>query len=237
MNQPQRIGVMFDTYRIGGSTFPSLKDETLFPTLDRAVHYSCEDAEPYANWFAIAADPSRMRYFDDDAEAMDETNYDVVVTALGGTPECCNPGTGYSRGFVDLDMSEEIDEAGYAYYHDTFQNFLIVDPNRKDLVDEMVRLRSQLEGYPLLDEDTYSDREHNAWVEYMDNGLRYDTKLSFLDEETAELFDDHWDTVAPAACQQLDYYYGFSGEHGPDFSEAIGRAFIHALITRRPVTV
>lgn len=222
------VGIMFDTLT---------SDDTPFPTLDRAVHYSCEDAEGFAGWLAVASDPNRLQYFDDDAQAMDETNWDVIVGALDEPAEYCNPRTAYSRGMVDIDMSEEISAAGYALYHDTFQTYLIVDPANEELLDTMIELRSNLEGYPMLDDDAYSEREMLAWNEWMlRGGLENDTlrELSSLDDDTAEAVSDAWAEVAPIACNYLHYWNGFSGEHGPDFSEcvatAVGTALTRVLI-------
>jgi hypothetical protein len=224
MPNPQTIGIMFDECR-----------NTPFPALTHAVYYSCEDAPEYADWLAVAADPNRMRYFDDDAQAMDETNWNVIVGALDEAAEYCNPDSAYSRSCAGtLDMSEEITTAGYAFYHDTFQTFLIVSPDNEELLDTMISLRSSLADYPILDEMEYSKRETEAWDEWMlRGGLESDTLRELADqgadEDTLDTISEAWADLAPQACEHLDYWYGFTGEHSPVFSVCIARVIGDAI--------
>ena len=208
-----QLSIMFDTCK--GEDWPRVR---------RLVSWLADDEQPLADWFVVATDPSRVRYFDDDSEAMDETNWDALPidrSELFDTsdPESVNP-------------LDEIVAAGVGFYRDTFETYLIVAPGNEEVLDAMLDTRKSLSDYPLLDEDAYSEREYNAWLDFMSDGLRYDTLRDLsgpIDEDTVEAISDAWDDIAPAAAQHLHYYNGFSGEHGPDFSECIARTLVDGL--------
>lgn len=217
------FGIMFDTF-----------DDQPFPTLDD-VGYSWADAPTWradvgdlARWFVVAVNPHRLAYFDDDSQAMDETNIDAVLASFVeyDAPDDADA----------YDPTEDSDDAAaegrrpiYAY-----GRVYLVHPDDAEAIALAEGFRNALADYPLLDESSYSEREYDAWCEYVDNGLRYDTLRDLrdtLDDESVDAIDDAWDDIAPEAAQHLHYYNGWDGSHSPDFSECVLQVLADSLVT------
>lgn len=220
-----QTGIMFDPSRGG------------FPSLSRVAYLFGADLADWGNWLVVASDPHCYRYADDDAEAMDQTNWDAIVGELpDGEPEMVNPYSGLPT------MEEEIRAAGYGIWRDSPAYLLIVAPDNADLIDTMTDLHGQLEDYPLLDESAYSEREYETWQQWvMTGGLESDTTRDLIDagadEDTIDLLSDQWSDVAPIIASRLDYWNGFTGECGPEFhiataeciAQGIGAALLGGL--------
>lgn len=208
------IGIMFDALAGDASdTFPRLAD------IGHAWHGHLDHGEvDYDEWFAVATNPYEVTYYDDDTQAMDETNFVAVFGEPGEIWRAC-----------DYDKCEWLNEENVTIVR--YGRIILIDPDDADTLASCLASRDRLADYPLLDESGYSEREYNAWLDFMDNGLRYDTvrELAGADEDTIDLIDENWTTVAPVACERLDYYYGFTGEHSPDFSECVAATIVDAL--------
>lgn len=80
-----RNGIMFATTSDTSRPFPSLTpsaDE--FGTIGAHEHLSYSfPVDEFPGWMLVASDPTRLAYYDDDAEAMDVSNWDVIVGAVG----------------------------------------------------------------------------------------------------------------------------------------------------------
>lgn len=208
-----RTGIMFDPTR------------GAFPTL---AHLSYDTDPVFGPWLVIATDPTIHSYSDDAQEAMDETNWATILDALPeGPPEEINS-------YHGPDMTPEVTAVGYGLCRDTFDTYLIVSPENSDLIDTMAEFHGALEGYPLLDEDAYSEREYDAWQEWvMTGGLEYDTCSELIDlgadEDTVDLISDQWSDIAPIVSSRLDYSNGFYGECSPEFHVAVAEAIAQGI--------
>ena len=214
------IGIMFDVVGID-TPFPRLSDMP-YSWVGESVPESADvDGIDIGSWFVVATNPSRIRYFDDDSEAMDETNFDAI---FGADVESVY---WLSRGYThpyELQGVPEAVEAGVA----TFGRVVIVDPDRDDIVESMLSYSRALSDYPILDDGEYSRREHEAWCSWASTGgLQSDTirELSEAgwDPDVIARIDAQWDHVWPNMSSWLDYYHGFTGESS-DVPEAITRA-------------
>lgn len=179
-----------------------------FPTVaevERERWVSCyECGDEFNDWLVVAQNPRALLYFDDAAEAIAETNYEVIAEYL---PEVYT--------FDDLADGEEFD---HIHAYETARGYVLVRPTAPEL-DDLRDLLDQLRDYPLLNEDAYCERETAAWNEYAPMAFRdevYDALRSGrLNEEQAERLSDRADDLVPIVSQYLHYYNGFSGEYGP----------------------
>jgi len=207
MYRPESItttGIMFDHVNGDATPFPTLADMPYSWVGDGVDH-----DHPLAGWLVVASNPGRVHYYDDDREAMDETNYDVVA----GEDV---PSVWRRRSYQSPDIFEGADEAS-AHGWAEFGRVLICDPNNEEAIERFESYRDALADYPLLDEDEYSKREHEAWCAWASTGgLQYDTMRELTDAgwdpDTIARIDAQWDHVWPAMSSWLDYYYGFTGE-------------------------
>jgi hypothetical protein len=242
--------------RPGDGEFPTVADiERSSWSLDL---YSI-DTEPFASWLAIAFDPRSLRYGDEDAEAMDETNWDALVSDLVGYDRCLGDGDHDGPPHVSPQYhGYRCGEAGYrcqacevaAVERDEalaagiaiIGQLLAVDPENLDDVEAMRDASRSLADYPLLDEDAYSAREWDAWCDWAPTAwsdeireasteLRYSsTPTGWMDEDTAEAFEDtDAETMVAELSRDLHYYGGFSGEYGPPFLELFAARFADLL--------
>lgn len=229
-------GIMFAT------PFPTLPDaegNNGTPGAHEYLSYSFP-VEDFPGWMLVAVDPTRYSYpFDEEAQAMDETNWDVIIGTVGDYATEVNYGG-------SIGMAAEGWRRNVADAHD-FGAFLVdgvllvapvTDESPADHAERVAALESasdSLVDYPFLDEEAYSVRESDAWNEYAERGgLEQDTTRDMSDagmpDETVEAVADAWADVWPVACEHLHYYNGFTGEHGPDFVECVGKAIVGGLM-------
>ena len=89
-----------------------------------------------------------------------------------------------------------------------------------DAVELLTRLAGRMNDYPLLNEEAFSEREHDAWDRWWnDDGFR-DFIADALDigyADAGELLYDLGDTLAADLSDRVQrsmgYCYGFSGEY------------------------
>lgn len=216
-------GIMFDQPSRSDLPFPRLDDVGYSWAGERTWPH---DVGALSSWLVVASNPYRVRYFDDDSQAMDETNIDAVLASFVEYDAPDDIDT-YDPTEDDADADAEGRRPIYAY-----GRVYLIRPDDAAAIDLAVSYRDALESYALLDESTYSEREGAAWDEYVVNGLRSDTmrELSDLDDDTEEALDDAWNDAASAASDYLHSYDGWTGSHSPDFSECIAKAFAASLI-------
>ena len=192
-------------------------------TFDQATHHSITYGLPnlpeaFRSWVVVAKDPRIITYFDDDNEALDETNWDAVVDRVCGDEpqlisELYRPGP---------DITDEVLAAGFCLLDGaSYNRVLVVDPTDEDRLDAARDVARDISDYILLDESAYSEREWEAWQAYAPEALRDEIRDAVhggtVDEDTAEWLDDNRDRLLPELAQHLHYESGFSGEYGPPF--------------------
>lgn len=229
-----RIGVMFDAIDpYSDHPFPSLPDihtgHTGTPGADEFLPYRFP-ADDFPGWMLVAIDPRGFLYGDADHEAMDETNYAVVSETIGEV---------YRFPWYDWTDADIARAHGVGAL--VTDGVLLVSPaepgyetDQSDRIDALVDLARALNNYPLLDDESYYQREAEAWNDFAADGLRYDTVRDLagtLPDETVDAIDDGWDAILPVAMQYTDAYYGFTGEVSPDFTVCVARAMVGAVMT------
>lgn len=209
----ETVGVMF-------ANLPTLRELAQDMTSNFVNVYSLqgmlEEDSPVWDWRVVAWNPHSMSYADEDHEAMDETNYDAVVSDIGEVIRMFSTSGSWVGGEYRYGTSwTHEDEA--TCDGALIDGVLIANPDKVDM-DDMRQLVKRLSDYPLLDEEAYSEREWEAWQDYApvawhdeiryDNGGRPEWLIDAYDE--CEVGD-----VLNVVCQQMHYYYGFSGDYSP----------------------
>jgi hypothetical protein len=228
-----RIGIMFDVDPFALFPFPHLPvndDDNGTAGLDEHLPYRFPLVD-FPGWMVVALDPRGWSYGDDDQRAIDVTNWSVIIDTAGPV----HAPRWYA--WTDADVA-----AAHGAGALSTDGVLLVSPARSDIeteqddrVNALVDLARALCDYPLLDDDAYNTLEADAWNEYAADGLRFDTirdmrDAAVIDAETIETIEENWSVVWPAAMRFVDYYAGFTGEHGPDFAVCIARAITDGLI-------
>ncbi len=76
MRDVNTIGIMFA--RPDNGEFPTVADMRGTSWMNAYL----VDTEPFSEWLVIAYDPHTVTYYDDDQEAVDETNWDAIVSSV-----------------------------------------------------------------------------------------------------------------------------------------------------------
>lgn len=156
-----------------------------------------------AGWSIVAADPYRVRYFDDDAQAVDETNHDALMAGLDPAAESSYllqwgtwsdgrgmPGATREPLETEADgdwWAGELD--GFAYWpaptlrHRPYggSTVVVIVRDGTAAADHAESCRYALADYPLLDEDAYEAREADAWDTYWQDTARRDVAYAAAD--------------------------------------------------------
>lgn len=235
-----RAGIMFAFTGDDDRPFPSLptsNDDRGTPGAYEFLPYDFP-LESFAGWILVSVDPRGSFYGDDDAEAMDVTNWDVIEGAAAEVAHVSY----YDMNDVSIAKAHE---AGAML----IDRVLLVAPldaddddtdpfgpdTHNDRVASLVDLAKQLEDYPLLDEEAYSQRDADAWHEWADRGgLAGDTTGELadygVDADTVDLIGECWSDVWPFAMDHVDEHRGFTGECSPKMSDAVAMAIVVNLI-------
>lgn len=226
MRDLQTVGIMFDAY--GDDPFPRVKD----------VPYSWSgnlwgnlwgNEDPIGDRFVVARDPRSLGYpCDESAQAMDETNWSVIVGEESDIPAAWMELSGLEWTWSAWRDLEDVEGAPVAM----IGNLLTIDPADAEQLDLMLSYRRALSDYPLLDESAYLEREAEAWWAYAGDPdqLGWDVIRELeTDEETDEAIIGAWPELANMATKYLHYENGFTGEHEPPFQECLATAVIDAL--------
>jgi hypothetical protein len=232
-------GIMFAATDDPDQPFPALPSSTDEPGTPGAHEFLPYDfpLADFPGWLLIARDPHTTTYYDEDAQATDETNWDVITGEAGPVHAPA------WHTWSDDDITQAWEHGAL-----TVDGLLLVAPGRvapdqagadgwerehRARIAGLVGLAQRLADYPLLDESAYSEREHDAWCDYAADGLRHDTTRDLadagLDPATIEAVDDAWPALWPVAARHLDHANGFTGEHAPDFAECVAHAIAAAL--------
>ena len=201
-------------------------------------------------WQLAAYNPHAVTYYDEDSQAIDETNYNVLRGDIGAVGEAgydyrYDRELGYAAWVEYLRDADgnpcewaDVDavETGSYYNSELFDRgvtqsglWVRVGSAAWDVWQECARAVSD---YPLLDESAYSEREWEAWQEFCGNGLNYDTARQLrewgIKDDTADLLSDadvlRWES------QWLDYRNGFTGEHSPDIALVVLTSAVDGLM-------
>ena len=209
-------GIMF--HRNDDSSFPTLAEVA---RTDYVNTYSLDIPDDILEWFAVSYCPRFLMYHDEDREAMDETNFDVIASALGDDIPDIYSAFSYRDGSAAWDTIG-VDDARDARCAIVDNRVLIVSPKHEAL-DSLLECLLRLENYPLLDENAYSEREWNAWLEYAPTAFRDEildaqrNPNEVFSEDILEALEANSDALLPILSQYLHSNDGFSGEYGPPF--------------------
>jgi hypothetical protein len=196
---------------------------------------------PFDDWRLAAYDPTWLRYSDESDQALDETNYNVILHELSidDLPFLdVNRPYGMSDdtwNFVVKSTYAKAIEVGAALITVNVKGFhsllccLIVAPTEEN-IDWLTELERSIDDYLLLDEQAYDEREYAAWEEYLPRAWRdeiNEASKHLDDTPEIEAMIDHLtatDELAWLAASNLHHYNGFSGEYGPSLLRALALA-------------
>lgn len=233
MNRLPRTGIMFS------APFPTLADADRDASSSFLIGAGVPDE--LAEWLAVSYDPRGWSYSDEDAEAMDETNFDAIRDAVTTDAELGVPEVRCDYRFLSnphrnewvVSGVEDALEAGVAL----FGRVLIVAPDNADAIEAAEECERALADYPLLDESAYSERDWDAWQEYAPmaygDEIRDAVRSGAMTDEVADQLIDAQFDLLPALAEHLHYNSGFTGEYGPNFLEILGTA-LSGLFPRPP---
>jgi hypothetical protein len=233
-------GIMFTPTDNPDQPFPCLpwsNDEPGTPGAHEFLPYDFPLAH-FPGWLLIARDPHRTTYYDDDAQATDETNWQVIADAAHPIHEA------NWRAWDDDDVTQAWEHGALVIDGTLLLAPLSVAPEQagddiwerehRARIDYLVEIAEALANYPLLDESAYSEREHDAWCDYAADGLRHDTigdlSAAGIDDATVNAIDDAWPVLWPIAARHLDHTNGFTGAHHPEFTICVTQALTAAII-------
>jgi hypothetical protein len=148
---------------------PSSNEEPGTPGAHEFLPYDFPLAD-FPGWLLIARDPHTTTFYDDDAQATDETNWDVVAGAAGPIHAANwhrwdddDVTQAWEHGALTVDgllmmapLQVAPDQAGDDEYEREYHA----------RITGLVDLAQALADYPLLDESAYSEREHDTWCAY-----------------------------------------------------------------------
>jgi hypothetical protein len=181
MRTPETTGIMFTA----SDGFPTV-DEIDRSVWGYAMGLSSVDVESLGGWFAVAHNPRDVSYVgDDDAQAMDETNWDAVVASLSVPAEDIPNIYAAMRG--PLHVTEQVEEA-HAVGIAIVGSVLAIRPDMTTDLDAVYACGLALADYPLLDEDTYCAREHDNALETLRNCW------NLSDDEAGDVFSSLFDS-------------------------------------------
>ncbi|GIV04071.1 MAG: hypothetical protein KatS3mg015_2901 [Fimbriimonadales bacterium] len=164
-------------------------------------------------WYAVARSPYGIVYVDNAHEAMDETNYAAIsaeVCAAADVPEPWRDGP-----LEWPDDDETVAVLGHV--------LCVHERVYGDVAPVVAQLASQLDNYPLLDEEAYSAREYDAWLKYAplawSDEVRDAQRAGRYGDDDAvyDALTEHWDSLLVLVSPHLHYSEGFSGEYSPPF--------------------
>jgi hypothetical protein len=193
------------------------------------------------------ADPTGWMYGEQDSEAMDETNWEAVLDNLNAYTTVGHIRCDYRRWDGDLfaswqhepDFDTEPDafildglwaSAIFPQFTTYFSGRLLWVRVDSEADEEWERCSRSLADYPLLDEEAYSQREFDAWMEYVERDVPYDVRRAWSEVDDDTVDDICTGEVCAAASHHLDDYSGFTGEHSPDIAYVIPSVLIWFLI-------
>lgn len=236
--QVTRQGVMFDVsgkHDVDGP-FPTVRELMGCYMGPNNYMYDCT---PIEDWLVVARDPRGFMYGDEDWRAMDVTNYECLLTNLRSevTAWGWHDRNEHLRR-IDLECTME---AGVCQV----DGFLIVRPDDdedddSDNIATMLDMLKSLSDYPILDDDAYSERENEAWMDYApmawSDEVRELNNVFYMDEDDDEpigdVFDNvDFDNIHSAIGQHFHYNYGFSGDYHPPMVDiAMGLFFANCAM-------
>lgn len=184
--------------RLNPPPFPKMKTYSQFrPTqfdshinLDRQL----DGEETRENW--LVAPVSRTR----DSGALDQSNFESALQSLGGE-------------------SETVEVHRFGHWGPGWYEIILIAPD-SDAARIGEEIESALENYPVLDDEDYSSREHEEYLEAWDsrdfiNALRNEFKLAydthnFLDELDTDTLRAFHESLIPSGEYYTPYSEGIS---------------------------
>lgn len=243
---PDTYGIIFADPQTGD--FPTVTQITR----SNYINVLGADMSDLEGWHAVAYDPTTLRYYEDDVEAMDETNWEAILDApapFGGEiPRASfdyryDPAEGWAN-WQWYGLNDVI-SARVGILSGVSGQILVIAPlpdpdDKSEDADDLRNLWQHFEDcsraladYPILDESAYSEREWEAWQNYAPDALRQEIigsdfgKLDLSDDEreAIELASEGDNDLLSILEPDLDYNNGFSGEYGPTFAEVFASLY------------
>ena len=190
-----------------------MKTKTEFTTVSDCFKSDSAYWGERGNWI-VAYEMTR------DADCLGRSNMRSFIKLLGGK------GTEGAKGTQDISEHVAIEEA--RHWACGWIQRLIVDPSAADLVAIVQEANKKLEGYPVVDEDDWSELEWNEYCEFFERDCRGEFRRGLKE---FELKDSTLDRIESAPVEVLQTWFESqisSGEYHhdgyPNFSLAFDRA-------------
>ncbi len=191
-------------------------------------------------WEIVAYDPSALHYHDEDREAEDLSNWAYLRGRLDGDAEADWEATGersygspvtlpdLSTGEWVIARADELDEWWFRPDRPyTYSTRVLAVRSESDAAEWVAECRERLEGYPLLDESDYSERDYAAWERCWSDWAARDVARAAAEliaadchgldvSDLADAIDDHRDEWDRAAHEGMSYFHGLTGEYDQD---------------------
>lgn len=156
---------------------------------DHSAAQFFDSEDPRRNWLVVPVGQNR------DSRELETSNFAAALEILGGE-------------------SETVEVHRFGHWACGWYEIIIVDPSREA---EVEAIENRLENYPVLDEDDFSNREHEAYLEDWQNwacsdfisGLKnefdlQDSTVDFLEGLDHEPMMEFFESCNPSG----DYYDG-----------------------------
>jgi len=151
-----------------------------------------------------------------DADCLDRSNWRSFIKALGGTGEQ----TG-QKGSADITDDVAIEEANH--WAVGWVQYLLISPRAGDLISKAEEIIAGLDGYPVVDEDDFSELEWSEYCEFFerdaqgefarDLGRKFelcDAARDVLENAPTETLREWFESMIPSGEYHHDGYPCFS---------------------------
>lgn len=139
-----------------------------------------------------------------DSDCLTRSNFRCLVAMLAGK-ESKHAG---AKGSTELNDSVAIEEA--SHWAVGWVQYLILDPNAKELVALVENQLEKLEGYPVVNEDDFSELETEEANEVWKNCYRPNERIDYIRKHRNQ-FEFH-DMADMLACVRGKYFAGYASE-------------------------
>lgn len=137
-----------------------------------------------------------------DSEALERSNFRAMLESLGGN------GTEGAKGSHSISDDVAIEEANH--WACGWIQYLIINPNNKDLVAIATKQLERLENYPVLDEEDFSREETEEADLVWKSCYRVKERIAYIREHRSQ-FDFH-SLSDLLGCVRGNYFAGYASE-------------------------
>lgn len=126
-----------------------------------------------------------------DSDCLAESNFGTFVKAMGGE-------------------SENVQIHRFGHWANGWFEIVLINPAMPELVKLAQELEGSLENYPVLDENDFSEREHNEANEIWKNCYREKERIEYIRKYRSQFeFHDFQDLIS---CVRGNYFAGYASE-------------------------